>query len=129
VSTPWSAAASGAIELPDSILQQFAQGQLIAAIAQEHLTNEILMLAWMNEEALVQTLTTGAVTYWSRSRGELWVKGLTSGNTQELVSLRYDCDGDALVLRVKQHGAACHTGSRSCFREENEIAFKELGSK
>ncbi|HUO92538.1 MAG TPA: phosphoribosyl-AMP cyclohydrolase [Rhizomicrobium sp.] len=88
---------------------------LVAAIAQDHRTNEILMLAWMNREALRLTLDTGDVTYWSRSRQELWRKGATSGHTQKLVEAYIDCDGDALLFKVEQTGAACHTGNRSCF--------------
>ena len=107
--------------IPAEIAERFNQGELIAAIAQDATTQEVLMLAWMNRDALVQTLQTRTVTYWSRSRNEIWVKGATSGNTQELINLRYDCDGDALVMQVNQIGAACHTGSRSCFT--NEIGF------
>jgi len=88
---------------------------LVAAIAQDHKTNEILMLAWMNAESLRLTLETGDVTYWSRSRGELWRKGATSGHTQKLIEAYVDCDGDALLFKVEQTGAACHTGNRSCF--------------
>ncbi len=88
---------------------------LIPAIAQDAGTGEVLMLAWMNAESLAETLRTGRVTYWSRSRQELWRKGETSGNVQRLVELRIDCDGDALLLRVEQTGPACHTGRRSCF--------------
>ena len=88
---------------------------LVAAVAQDHKTGELLMLAWMNKEALRLTLETGDVTYWSRSRGELWRKGATSGHTQKLVEAYIDCDGDALLFKVEQAGAACHTGNRSCF--------------
>ncbi|WP_298215384.1 phosphoribosyl-AMP cyclohydrolase [Acidocella sp.] len=88
---------------------------LVAAIAQQHETGEVLMLAWMNEAALSETLRTGRVCYFSRSRGRLWRKGETSGQTQRLVELRIDCDGDALLLLVDQTGVACHTGRRSCF--------------
>ena len=88
---------------------------LIPAIAQDHATGEVLMLAWMNAAALAQTLETGQVTYWSRSRAELWVKGASSGHVQRLVELRIDCDRDALLLRVDQTGPACHTNRRSCF--------------
>jgi phosphoribosyl-AMP cyclohydrolase len=88
---------------------------LIPAIAQDHGTGEVLMLAWMNAEAVVRTLNTGRVTYWSRSRQAFWVKGGTSGHVQELVELRVDCDRDTLLLRVRQTGPACHTGARSCF--------------
>jgi len=88
---------------------------LIPAIAQQHDTGEVLMLAWMNRTAVEETLSTGRVCYWSRSRGTLWRKGETSGQTQRLVELRYDCDGDTLLLLVDQVGVACHTGHRTCF--------------
>ena len=104
--------------IPSEIAERFAQGELIAAIAQEEATGEVLMLAWMNEEALTKTLETKSVTYWSRSRKSLWTKGESSGNTQELVSISYDCDGDALLLKVHQKGAACHTEERTCFHRE-----------
>lgn len=106
------------MNFPAEISARLAAGELIAAIAQEASTGEVLMLAWMNEAALTQTLETRAVTYWSRSRSSLWRKGETSGNTQELISISYDCDGDALLLQVHQQGAACHTGERSCFHRE-----------
>ena len=104
--------------IPEEVRAHFAAGTLIAAIAQDFSSKEVLMIAWMNQEALEQTLRTGNVTYWSRSRNELWVKGETSGHTQRLISMRYDCDGDALLLEVDQTGAACHTGERSCFYRE-----------
>lgn len=88
---------------------------LVPAIAQQHDTGEVLMLAWMNREALEETLKSGRVCYYSRSRGQLWRKGETSGQQQTLVSLRIDCDGDTLLLGVDQQGAACHTGRRDCF--------------
>ncbi len=88
---------------------------LVPAIAQQHDTGEVLMLAWMSRESLAATLGTGEVHYWSRSRRRLWRKGETSGHTQRLVELRIDCDGDTLLLRVDQSGPACHTGRRSCF--------------
>ena len=88
---------------------------LVAAVAQDHKTGELLMFAWMNAESLRLTLETGDVTYWSRSRGELWRKGATSGHTQKLVEAYVDCDGDALLFKVEQTGAACHTGNRTCF--------------
>ena len=91
-----------------------AQG-LVPAIAQQHDTGEVLMLAWMNAESVAETLVTGRVCYWSRSRQALWRKGETSGHTQRLVEMRLDCDGDAVLLRVDQTGPACHTGERSCF--------------
>jgi phosphoribosyl-AMP cyclohydrolase len=88
---------------------------LVAAVVQQHDTGEVLMLAWMDDEALRRTLSTGRATYWSRSRGEYWVKGETSGNRQWVRGVRVDCDGDALLVLVDQEGAACHTGERSCF--------------
>jgi phosphoribosyl-AMP cyclohydrolase len=88
---------------------------LVAAVAQQHDTGEVLMVAWMDDEALRRTLTTGRATYWSRSRREHWVKGETSGARQWVREVRLDCDGDALLLLVDQEGAACHTGTRSCF--------------
>jgi phosphoribosyl-AMP cyclohydrolase len=91
-----------------------AQG-LIPAIAQQHDSGEVLMLAWMNREAIEQTIATGQVCYWSRSRTALWRKGQTSGQVQRLVEMRLDCDHDALLVKVDQTGAACHTGRRSCF--------------
>jgi phosphoribosyl-AMP cyclohydrolase len=97
---------------------KFDSAGLVAAVAQQHDTGEILMLAWMNREAVEQTLATGNAVYWSRSRQALWRKGETSGQVQRIVSLRLDCDGDALLLRVDQTGVACHTGRRSCFFRE-----------
>ncbi len=94
---------------------RFDQHGLVAALAQQHDTGEVLMFAWMNRQALEETLRTGMVHYWSRSRNALWRKGESSGQTQRLVELRVDCDGDALLLLVDQHGVACHTGRRSCF--------------
>ena len=88
---------------------------LVPVVAQQHDTGEALMLAWMNREAAAETLATGRVCYWSRSRRRLWRKGETSGQTQHLVALMLDCDGDALLALVDQTGAACHTGRRSCF--------------
>lgn len=89
--------------------------ELIPAIAQDIHTGEVLMLAYMNRESLSITIETGRATYWSRSRNELWEKGATSGHTQKVISISLDCDGDALLLKVEQTGAACHTGDRSCF--------------
>ena len=91
---------------------------LIPAIAQDIVTGEVLMLAYMNRESLAITLDTGRATYWSRSRNELWEKGATSGHTQKVISIALDCDGDALLLKVEQVGAACHTGYRTCFHTE-----------
>ena len=94
---------------------RFDEAGLVPAIAQQHDTGEVLMMAWMNREALSETLGTGRVCYWSRSRAALWRKGERSGQVQRLVELRVDCDGDTLLLRVDQTGVACHTGRRSCF--------------
>jgi phosphoribosyl-AMP cyclohydrolase len=100
---------------------------LIPAIAQEHATGEVLMMAWMTAAAVARTIETGRVTYWSRSRQALWVKGETSGHVQELVEMRVDCDRDCLLLLIRQTGPACHTNRRSCFYtalrggEETEI--------
>jgi len=98
-----------------------AQG-LIPAIAQQHDSGEVLMLAWMNRQAIQQTIASGELWYWSRSRNALWRKGATSGQVQRLVELRIDCDRDALLAKVDQTGVACHTGRRSCFfsRVEND---------
>lgn len=91
---------------------------LLPAVAQDATTGEVLMLAWMSADSLRRTLATGRATYWSRSRQSLWVKGETSGHTQEVVEVRADCDGDAVLLRVNQTGPACHTGAQSCFFED-----------
>jgi phosphoribosyl-AMP cyclohydrolase len=88
---------------------------LIPAIAQQHDTGEVLMVAWMNAQAVARTLETGRVTYWSRSRQAFWVKGESSGHVQRLVDFRLDCDRDCLLLQVDQTGPACHTNRRSCF--------------
>jgi phosphoribosyl-AMP cyclohydrolase len=93
----------------------FGPDGLIPAIAQQHDTGDVLMVAWMNREAVRATLTEGRACYWSRSRGRLWRKGETSGQVQSLRELRLDCDGDTLLLLVDQVGVACHTGRRSCF--------------
>ncbi|MGJ3258838.1 MAG: phosphoribosyl-AMP cyclohydrolase [Rhodospirillales bacterium] len=93
----------------------FDDDGLIPAIAQQADTGEVLMMAWMNADAVRETLTTGRVCYWSRSRGALWRKGETSGQVQELREFRWDCDSDTVLLQVDQTGVACHTGRRSCF--------------
>lgn len=94
---------------------------LVAAIAQDNESGEVLMLAWMNREALAATIATGRATYWSRSRNELWIKGATSGHTQSVQSIALDCDGDAILLKVRQVGGACHTGEKSCFHNNIEM--------
>jgi phosphoribosyl-AMP cyclohydrolase / phosphoribosyl-ATP pyrophosphohydrolase len=93
---------------------------LITAIVQDDETNEVLMAAYMNAESLARTLQTGETWFWSRSRQELWHKGATSGHTQQVVDVRLDCDGDALLVRVNPHGPACHTGERTCFFRGNQ---------
>jgi len=106
-----------ALEHGDVLAPRFDANGLIAAIAQHADTGEILMLAWMNAEALSQTLKTGEAHYFSRSRGALWRKGETSGQVQQVVEIRIDCDQDAVLLKVRPQGdgGACHTGARSCF--------------
>jgi phosphoribosyl-AMP cyclohydrolase len=98
---------------PSSLI--YNDAGLIPVIAQDDDTGEVLMMAWMNAEAVAQTLSTGRVTYWSRSRRAFWIKGESSGHVQELVELRVDCDRDCLLVRVRQTGPACHTNRRSCF--------------
>ncbi len=97
-------------------LKRDARG-LVAAVIQQYDTHEVLMVGYMNDEALRRTLTTGRVTFWSRSRQEYWRKGDTSGHVQYVKSLALDCDGDAILVQIDQVGAACHTGKRSCFEE------------
>ena len=109
-------------KLPPAIADRFRTGELIAAIAQDADSKEVLMMAWMNEESLTKTIESKRATYWSRSRNALWIKGETSGHYQDLVSLSFDCDSDCLLLSVKQTGAACHTGERTCFHSKIELA-------
>lgn len=106
---------------------RFNDAGLVPAIVQESRSGEVLMLAWMNEEAVRLTIAEQRTVFWSRSRAELWRKGETSSNVQKLVSIAQDCDGDTVLLRVEQHGPACHTGSTTCFtgREFSE----ELGGE
>ena len=109
----------------DSI--SFDQNGLIPAIAQQHDTGEVLMMAWMNREAVAETLATRQVCYFSRSRNRLWRKGETSGQRQKLIDLRLDCDGDTILLLVDQSGVACHTGRRNCFyRAARDGAWAEI---
>jgi phosphoribosyl-AMP cyclohydrolase len=97
-----------------ALLKRDAAG-LVAAVVQQHDSGEVLMVGWMNDEALARTLSTGRVTFWSRSRQDLWRKGDTSGHVQHVKAVALDCDGDALLVKVDQVGPACHTGARSCF--------------
>ncbi|MFN3825728.1 MAG: phosphoribosyl-AMP cyclohydrolase [Pseudorhodobacter sp.] len=108
---------------------KFDANGLIPAIAQDHATGEVLMMAWMNAESLARTVETGRVTYWSRSRQAFWAKGETSGHVQKLIELRIDCDRDCLLLLVDQTGPACHTMRRSCFytalRDGEEVVIAD----
>jgi phosphoribosyl-AMP cyclohydrolase len=105
----------------------FDRDGLVAAIAQQHDTGEVLMMAWMNRDAVEETLRTGEVCYYSRSRKGLWRKGETSGQTQKLVKFLVDCDGDTILLKVDQKGVACHTGHRACFfRALEEDGYDEI---
>ena len=114
------------IELSPEVAALLRKGvDLIPAVAQDATTGEVLMLAYMNHESLAITLETGRATYWSRSRNQLWEKGATSGHTQRVLSLSLDCDGDAILMKVEQIGAACHTGDRSCFH--NTLDFTVEG--
>ena len=106
-------------------LKRDADG-LVCAVVQQHDTGEVLMVGWMDDEALHRTLTTGRVTFWSRSRQEYWRKGDTSGHVQHVHGLALDCDGDALLVRVDQVGAACHTGTRTCF-EGRDLPVTKAG--
>ena len=116
--------------VPEALLAAIAFDErgLVPAIAQQHDSGEILMVAWMNRDALAETVATGRVCYWSRSRGKLWRKGETSGQQQNLVELRVDCDGDTLLALVDQTGVACHTGKRACFfRAWRNERWQEIG--
>jgi phosphoribosyl-AMP cyclohydrolase len=116
------------IELPTDIAERLKSDlDLIPAIAQDSKTGEVLMLAYMNRQSLALTLKSGRATYWSRSRNELWEKGATSGNTQRVVALSLDCDGDAILIKVEQSGAACHTGEQSCFH--NQLPLNHLAGE
>jgi len=106
---------------------EFDDKGLVAAVAQQHDTGEVLMVAWMTREAVAETLATGQACYFSRSRGKLWRKGESSGQTQRLVEMRIDCDGDTVLVLVDQTGVACHTGRRACFfRAVREDALEEV---
>jgi phosphoribosyl-AMP cyclohydrolase len=118
-------------ETTDAVLAaiSFNQDGLVPAIAQQHDTGEVLMMAWMNREAVLETLATGRVCYFSRSRNRLWRKGETSGQFQHLHEFRVDCDGDTLLLQVQQDGVACHTGRRNCFfRAVRDGEFVEIAA-
>ncbi len=115
------------IELTEVIEQlAFNQQGLIPVITQDATSHAVLMMAWMNKDAVLQTLATKRMTYWSRSRNELWVKGKTSGHIQSLVSMSFDCDGDAVLCQVNQVGAACHTGRKDCFYLNVDIENEQI---
>ena len=100
---------------------------LVPAVVQQHDSGEVLMLGWMDDEALARTLTTGRATYWSRSRQEYWIKGDTSGHVQWVKEVRLDCDGDTILLKVDQTGPACHTGADTCFDRDVLLAARPDG--
>ncbi|MCA1839664.1 MAG: phosphoribosyl-AMP cyclohydrolase [Actinomycetota bacterium] len=100
---------------------KFDQNGLIPAIVQDASSNEVLMMAWMNEESLRLTIEQGTTWFWSRSRQELWNKGATSGNLQHVTEMRYDCDGDVVLIKVHPDGPACHTGERTCFYRDLQV--------
>jgi len=118
------------IGLPSDVTRRLKRDDrgLFAAVAQQHDTKEVLMLAWMDDEALRRTLATGRATYWSRSRQSYWCKGDTSGHYQLVKKVWLDCDGDAILLLVDQIGAACHTGQHTCFHTPVEITGISTGS-
>ena len=116
---PWGATMS-AMQLRDDLELKLDDSGLLPAVAQDAESGEVLMVAWMDREALARTIETRRATYWSRSRQQYWVKGETSGHTQDVVSVKLDCDADTVLLLVRQSGPACHTGAHSCF-------FTELG--
>lgn len=101
--------------IPQSVLDRFNNGELVAAVVQDVDTKEVLMMAWVNQEALEKSISTKAATFWSRSRNKLWVKGSESGNSQEVKVISFDCDSDTLLFQVKPAGPACHTGAITCF--------------
>jgi phosphoribosyl-AMP cyclohydrolase len=107
-------------------LKRNADG-LICAVVVDHATSDVLMVAWMDDEALERTLTTRKGTYFSRSRQQLWVKGETSGHTQYVREVRLDCDGDTVLVRVDQTGPACHTGTRTCFDTDDRLVLSDEG--
>ena len=116
------------IVLPTDIAERLKSDlDLIPAIAQDSKTGAVLMLAYMNRQSLALTLKSGRATYWSRSRNELWEKGATSGNTQRVLAISLDCDGDAILIQVEQSGAACHTGEQSCFH--NQLPLNHLAGE
>lgn len=107
--------------MSQEISARLSHGELLPAIVQDIATKEVLMLAWVNKEAFEATLKNRRATFWSRSRNELWEKGSTSGNSQEIVEIKFDCDADSLLYLVSAHGPACHTGEHTCFHRDIEM--------
>jgi phosphoribosyl-AMP cyclohydrolase len=108
--------------MSEELIARLSDGSLLPVVVQDSESKEVLMLAWINSEALALTEKTRRATFWSRSRNEIWVKGDTSGNYQEVISIKFDCDSDAFLFLVQPHGPACHTGERTCFYREMKIA-------
>lgn len=106
--------------MSNELKARLENGELLPAIVQDLDSKEVLMLAWVNQQAFDATLSTKRATFWSRSRNELWEKGASSGNSQEIVEIKFDCDGDSILYVVRSHGPACHTGERTCFYRSME---------
>ena len=103
--------------IPESLKQRFENGELVNVVVQDNSSKEVLMVAWVNQEALENSITSGKATFWSRSRNKLWVKGEESGNTQRIINIKLDCDSDSLLYLVDPAGPACHNGTSTCFDE------------
>jgi len=103
--------------IPESLKQRFENGELINVVVQDYSSKEVLMVAWVNQEALENSIASGKATFWSRSRNKLWVKGEESGNTQRIINIKLDCDSDSLLYLVDPAGPACHNGTSTCFDE------------
>ncbi len=101
--------------IPESLKQRFENGELVNVVVQDNSSKEVLMVAWVNQEALENSITSGKATFWSRSRNKLWVKGEESGNTQRIINIKLDCDSDSLLYLVEPAGPACHNGTITCF--------------
>jgi len=103
--------------IPESLKQRFENGELVNVVVQDNSSKEVLMVAWVNQEALENSMASGKATFWSRSRNKLWVKGEESGNTQRIINIKLDCDSDSLLYLVDPAGPACHNGTSTCFEE------------
>ena len=106
--------------IPESLKRRFENGELVNVVVQDNSGKEVLMVAWVNQEALENSIASGKATFWSRSRNQLWIKGESSGNFQDVISISVDCDRDAILLKVKSYGPTCHTGEQSCFHDSIE---------